>query len=192
MASAFSHAFVAVAIGNMLPHGPMPTRFWWLSMACAVLPDADVLGYFIGIPYGHALGHRGLTHSFSFALVLSLVVVTVWFGDVPATPPKRRLLATHFFLVTASHGVLDAMTDGGLGVAFFAPFDDTRYFLPWRPVKVSPLEPHLFFTWYGVHVIMSEFVWICVPVAIAWSSVRLTRTLRSRSKAANGSTLKLW
>jgi hypothetical protein len=25
------------------------------------------------------------------------------------------------FVVTASHGILDAMTDGGLGIAFFAP-----------------------------------------------------------------------
>ena len=29
-------------------------------------------------------------------------------------------LVTYFFLATASHGVLDAMTNGGLGVAFFA------------------------------------------------------------------------
>ena len=39
----------------------------------------------------------------------------------------------------ASHGVLDALTDGGPGVAFLAPFDDTRYFFPWRPIRVSPL-----------------------------------------------------
>src|SRR6267378_8050335 len=43
-----------------------------------------------------------------------------------------------FFLATASHGLLDAMTNGGLGVAFFAPFCDTRYFLPWQPIVVSP------------------------------------------------------
>jgi inner membrane protein len=191
MASAFSHAFVAVAAGKMLPHGPMPAKFWWLSIACSVLPDADVLGYFIGVPYGHPLGHRGLTHSFSFALVLSLVVVTVCFGNLPARPPRRWLLTMHFFFVTASHGVLDAMTNGGLGIAFFAPFDDTRYFLPWRPVNVSPLEPHLFFTRYGLRVMISEFVWIWVPVALLWGSVRLSRTLRSRATTAN-ETLKLW
>ncbi len=38
-----------------------------------------------------------------------------------------------------SHGVLDAMTTGGEGVAFFAPFDNSRYFLPWREIKVSPI-----------------------------------------------------
>jgi inner membrane protein len=41
--------------------------------------------------------------------------------------------------VKASHGILDAMTDGGLGVAFFSPFDDTRCFFPFRPIKVSPI-----------------------------------------------------
>jgi hypothetical protein len=34
------------------------------------------------------------------------------------------------FLATAGHGLLDAMTNGGLGLAFFSPFDNHRYFLP--------------------------------------------------------------
>jgi hypothetical protein len=38
------------------------------------------------------------------------------------------------------------MTDGGLGAAFFAPFDNKRYFLPWRPIQVSPISVHRFFT----------------------------------------------
>lgn len=32
------------------------------------------------------------------------------------------------------------LTDGGLGVAFFSPFDNKRYFLPWRPIRVSPIS----------------------------------------------------
>ncbi len=43
------------------------------------------------------------------------------------------------FVATISHGILDALTDGGLGVAFFAPFVNTRYFFPWTPIKVSPI-----------------------------------------------------
>jgi len=35
-------------------------------------------------------------------------------------------LFAYLFLATASHGVLDAMTNGGLGVAFFSPFDNRR------------------------------------------------------------------
>ena len=41
-------------------------------------------------------------------------------------------MGLYLFLSTASHGVLDALTDGGLGVAFFSPFDQTRYFFPFR------------------------------------------------------------
>jgi hypothetical protein len=48
---------------------------------------------------------------------------------------KDRWVRPYFFVVTASHGALDAMTDGGLGIAFFAPFDNTRYFFPFRPIK---------------------------------------------------------
>ena len=41
------------------------------------------------------------------------------------------------FLCTMSHALLDALTDGGLGVAFFSPFSNERYFFPWTPIRVS-------------------------------------------------------
>ena len=72
-------------------------------------------------------------------------------------------LITYFFIVTASHGILDAMTDGGLGVAFLAPFDNSRYFFPWRPVMVSPIGVAPFFSRYGLNVLLSEIVWIWEP-----------------------------
>jgi len=37
------------------------------------------------------------------------------------------------------------MTNGGLGIAFFSPFDPARYFLPWRPILVSPIGASVFF-----------------------------------------------
>jgi hypothetical protein len=47
------------------------------------------------------------------------------FFDHGGLPNISRLSVwTYFFLAAASHGLLDAMTDGGLGVAFFAPFDE--------------------------------------------------------------------
>jgi len=68
--------------------------------------------------------------------------------------------------VTASHGIFDAMTDGGLGVAFLAPFDNSRYFFPWRPVMVSPIGVAPFFSRYGLNVLLSEVVWIWAPLVI--------------------------
>ena len=72
-------------------------------------------------------------------------------------------LVVYFFAVTASHPILDAMTNGGLGVAFFAPFDNSRYFLPWRPIEVSPIGVRAFFTLRGLTVLQSEFIWIWIP-----------------------------
>jgi inner membrane protein len=58
------------------------------------------------------------------------------------------------------------MTDGGLGIAFFAPFDSTRYFFPWRPLTVSPIGISQFFSPWGMSVLVSELIWIGVPVAL--------------------------
>ena len=90
-------------------------------------------------PTDHVLGHRGLSHSLLFAAVLASVVTAIVRRTRPAQPGDRGS-GSYFFLATASHGLLDAMTTGGLGVAFFAPFSDARYFLPWRPIVVSPIS----------------------------------------------------
>jgi membrane-bound metal-dependent hydrolase YbcI (DUF457 family) len=49
--------------------------------------------------------------------------------------------------VVASHGVLDALTDGGKGVAFFSPFDTTRHFFPVRPIPVAPITVDVTDSW---------------------------------------------
>jgi inner membrane protein len=59
-----------------------------------------------------------------------------------------------------SHGVLDAMTDGGLGVGFFIPFSDERYFFPLRPIPVSPLSIESFFTSFGWSILKAELLFI--------------------------------
>jgi inner membrane protein len=164
MASVFSHAVVALAVGKLSKAQSMPPKFWCLSIVCAILPDIDVLSFRFGIDYGDLLGHRGLTHSLSFALVLSFVVVQVWFRDAEEWSRMWWVLIAHFFLVTASHGMLDAMTNGGLGVAFFAPFDNSRHFFSWRPVLVSPIGIVPFFSRYGLDLLISELVWIWLPV----------------------------
>ena len=67
------------------------------------------------------------------------------------------------FVSTASHGVLDAMTTGGLGVAFFSPFSNRRYFFPWQVIQVAPLGIRRFFSERGIVVLGSELVWIWLP-----------------------------
>lgn len=166
MASEFSHAVVALALVKAHDPRSVPRRLWGLSILCSILPDADLVGFAFGIDYGDPLGHRGLTHSLCAALVVSAVVVKAGFPEVARWSRGWWILMTHFFLVTASHGFLDAMTDGGLGVAFFAPFDRTRYFLPWTPVKVSPIGLMEFFTPIGWEVLRSEILWIWIPAGL--------------------------
>ena len=71
------------------------------------------------------------------------------------------------FLAAASHGLLDAMTTGGRGVAFFSPFSNRRYFLPWRMIEVSPIGIRPFFSERGAQVFASELTWIWIPAAAA-------------------------
>jgi inner membrane protein len=79
---------------------------------------------------------------------------------------NRAWLWLYFFLATASHGFLDAMTNGGLGVAFFSPFDNARYFLPWHPILVSPISLTRFFSGRGAAVLPSELIWIWIPTGL--------------------------
>jgi inner membrane protein len=173
MPTVVTHSFVAALLGKSVAAGRMPARFWLLSVLCAILPDADVIGFSFGIGYEELLGHRGLSHSLVFALVLSLIVTFLAF---PRPPQRwtRFLLFSYFFVVTASHGVLDAMTDGGRGVAFFAPFDDTRYFFPFRPIRVSPIGLS-FFSARGLDVIWSELLWVCIPATMIAGAVLVGR-----------------
>jgi inner membrane protein len=65
MASAFAHAIASVAIGKASFIQRVDWKFWLLGIFCAVVPDADALGYKLGVPYESVWGHRGITHSFS-------------------------------------------------------------------------------------------------------------------------------
>lgn len=175
MASAFTHSFVALAGGKISTGEKMPRRFWALAALCSILPDFDVVTFRLGIPYGHLLGHRGFFHSLLFAAVLAVLVVLLAFRDVPRWSPKWWKLAAFFFAVTASHGVLDAMTTGGYGIGFFIPFDNTRYFLPWRPLRVSPIGVYGFFSRWGWDVIKSEFLWVWTPLLLFLAATALFR-----------------
>jgi inner membrane protein len=81
MASAFSHAVVALALGRSVQTTVMDRRALLLGAFSAVLPDLDVLGMYGGIEYGALWGHRGLTHSVCFALLWGALVAGLWYRD---------------------------------------------------------------------------------------------------------------
>jgi len=166
MPSVVSHAAVAAAAGIAFAPQGVPARFWPLALACSMLPDADVIAFAFGLPYHHFFGHRGFFHSLCFALILSLIVTAVFFRETPLFSGRWFFYIIFFFLVTASHGILDAFTNGGLGIALFSPFSNERYFFPWTPIAVSPIGIKAFLSARGWSVLQSELMWVWLPVSI--------------------------
>lgn len=166
MASLISHAVVALGIGAAFYKPHTPKRVLALGAVCSMLPDIDVVGFHFGVHYGDFWGHRGITHSLLFAGLLATLMVATSLAGNGNVSANQKVLWLYFFLATASHGFLDAMTNGGLGVALFSPFDTSRYFLPWRPILVSPIGVWKFFSSRGVAVLRSEVIWIWVPAAL--------------------------
>ena len=165
MPSVFSHAVASIGISACFYRPGVPNRVWLAGALCSMIPDLDVVGFRFGIHYGDFWGHRGFTHSLLFAALLAGVALIMGFPD--GVPNFGRLsLWAYLFLATASHGVLDALTDGGLGVAFFAPFENSRYFFPWTPIRVSPIGISNFLSARGLAVVRSELLWIWLPTVV--------------------------
>ena len=166
MATVISHAVAAAGIAALFPARSLPPRVLIAGAIFAMLPDADVLSFRLGIAYGDVLGHRGFTHSLAFAAALAALAT---FALLPRarTTFNRGLIWLYLFLATASHGVLDALTNGGHGVAFFAPFENSRYFFPFNPIEVSPIGISRFFSARGAEVLLNEMLWIWLPAAAA-------------------------
>lgn len=163
MPSIISHAVVAASVGVAMAPQDVPARFWTAAIACSVIPDMDTVGFFFGIPYDRFLGHRGFFHSPSWAFLMSLLVVGLFFHDAKILTVRWFFYFLFLFLVSASHGILDAFTSGGLGIALLSPFDRMRYFFPWTPIKVSPIGIGAFFSRWGLSVIKSELFWVWPP-----------------------------
>jgi inner membrane protein len=178
-----THAAVAVASAKVFGPEEVPKRFWLLSIFCSVVPDADVLAFSFGIPYGHFFGHRGFLHSPFFGLILGVLLVSVFFHTEKTFSKRWWFYLIYFSLLSASHGLLDAFTNGGLGIALLSPFDATRYFFPWRPILVSPIGLAGFLSKWGLMTLKSELFWIWLPlivVLIGASLIRDGQTKESR------------
>ena len=70
---------------------------------------------------------------------------------------------------------LTSLVATGLGVAALWPLDKARYFLDWRPIRVSPLNLRVFFGRQGLEVLISEWRWVWLPCVTAGATVWLLR-----------------
>lgn len=143
--ASFGH--VAVGIATARVHDG---AFRWKTMVAlstfSLLPDLDVIAFRFGIPYAAPFGHRGASHSIGFAVIAAVVA---WL----LTRSWRSTLA--LFAVVLSHPLLDALTDGGMGVALFWPFSDVRVFAPWTPIPVAPIGKGML-SMRGAYVLLVE------------------------------------
>ncbi|MEJ2543362.1 MAG: metal-dependent hydrolase [Calditrichaceae bacterium] len=178
MPSIFTHSFVGIISASIFKTTKFKIKFFILSIICPVLPDLDVLAFKFGIPYEHFFGHRGFFHSLSFAFLLAAIIILIFFWSKEIKFKSKFGLLLYFFILTASHGILDAFTSGGLGIALLSPFDNTRYFFPYTPIKVSPLGISAFFGEWGKRVIISEMLWVWLPLIILFILVKVILWIR--------------
>ena len=60
-----------------VPETPRLTVAMIALSAWSLAPDLDVIAFVFRIPYDHPWGHRGATHSLSFAMLAALLVGTL-------------------------------------------------------------------------------------------------------------------
>ena len=154
--ASIGHVAVGLALGRASGSGqPLKRLLGGMALfsALAMLPDADVVAFKLGIPYGAEWGHRGASHSLVFAAAVALAVAGV--TRVLRGPAARMGLLA--LIAVGSHGLLDALTDGGLGAALLWPFSQARLFAPVRPLPVAPIGAGMLSA-RGLYVVMVEFI----------------------------------
>jgi len=154
--ASLGHIAVGLAAGRRFskdetPPRPFLTMLYFSTLAMA--PDLDVLAFRFHIPYANPFGHRGAAHSLFAAMLIGALL-----GAVARFPGASRMRTIAWSIgVVTTHGLLDAMTNGGLGVALFWPFSAHRYFAPWRPIPVAPIAFGML-SMRGLHVLLVELI----------------------------------
>jgi inner membrane protein len=171
MPTILSHPVIPLALALGLGSKIIPRRLAVLGVLACILPDADVLAFRLGIAYSSDFVHRGFTHSLFFALLAGLAAVP--FAKVLQS--TRKIVFVFILLCTASHGLLDMLTNGGLGVAYFWPFSSERHFFPYQVVQVSPLSLSKIMGPAGLLLFKSELIWLWLPAASTALLAFLTR-----------------
>lgn len=163
MPSFFGHAVAGYAISSAFHRGRPPRRVWILATACAVAPDLDWFTGFLDVQNRFGLAHRGLFHSLLAAGLLAALAVLLGLDRGRRTLRNGMCIA----LATFSHGLLDACTFGGTGVAFLQPFSDAHFVAFWQPIFVSPIPLSGRLTDWLLFSLGTEALWIGGPALLA-------------------------
>jgi inner membrane protein len=180
-----THAAVGACAVIAVANAATPRRFMVLSILCAMLPDIDVLAFLFGIPHDGIFGHRGVTHSVLFAVSTGGMVVMFFFREIQLLSRQWWTHSLYFSSIILMHGVLDAFTNGGEGVAFLAPFNVQRFFSEFTPIEVSPVNLLDFFDGRGYNILATEIVWVLAPAMTMALLARLLLAVGRRRQAAS-------
>ena len=183
MPTALTHPVVPLALAWGLGHDVISKRLLAVGIVAAVVPDLDVLAFRLGISYSAEFGHRGFSHSLLLALIVGLV------GASLAKPLHSTFRRSFWFLfiAMASHGILDAFTNGGLGIALLWPFSGERFFAPFQPIEVAPLGVSRFLSLRGVAVLWSEVLWVWLPLFVVAAVAVASRQHWGRASRSSAS-----
>ncbi len=182
MPTILTHPAIPLTIAWGLGRKVISTRLLAVGVIASAVPDLDVLAFRLGIPYADEFGHRGFSHSLLFALIVAAVSASL---SRPLLTNSKRAF-WFLFVAVASHGILDAFTNGGLGIAFLWPFSSERFFAPLQPIEVAPLGLSRFLSMKGVAVLWSEVLWVWLPfsgvaaIAVAFRRLRASKRIASK------------
>jgi inner membrane protein len=168
--ASFGHLAVGMLTGQLhgaaATHHPKRRRYlaFLLFAAFSLLPDADLILVAFGGHDSGAVGHRGASHSLVTALMVG--VGCGLFARRMGMPALRTAIA--ITVAVGSHGLLDALGEGGRGIPLLWPFSDHRFMSPWRVLPDAPrVEDYL--SHDGVVSLIAEFCYFLPLMAyVLW------------------------
>ncbi len=127
-----AHGLVGASVVAAICPQPMARRYFALLLIGALLANCPDLDFFLVVALRSRSWHRGFSHSFALAVVIS----SLFFVFSGNRYIKEAIACS---LAFASHGVLDYITtkEGG-GVELLWPFNSERLALGWFGLSELP------------------------------------------------------
>ncbi len=83
MPTPMTHGLVGAAIAQAAPESFSKPKVAVAYGILGLAPDLDIAGFHLGVPFGHILGHRGLSHSLAFAFFVGVIAVfTLYWSEM--------------------------------------------------------------------------------------------------------------
>lgn len=155
------HVAVGLAGSKLRANGRERLRVALVFTALSTFQDVDIL---LPSSWGGGWVHRGALHSPAAALAAAAIgVLLLW--DLGG----RARTFLFALAVAVSHGLLDILSRGGVGVMLLWPLSLVRVDSPWQPLPPSPFAAHYLSPRFLLRLIQETLlfspllVWACWP-----------------------------